>query len=295
MKTAYLFPGQGSQFTGMGSELFESQPDIADRMTAADKHLGYSLTEIMFNGPEEKLIQTNFTQPAIFLHSVSLFYSLKQVPDMAAGHSLGEFSALTAAGCVSFEDGLDLVSLRGNLMQQASDNHPGSMAAIIGLDDDTVEKITREAESETGRPVVAANYNSPGQVVISGDNVAVDRAVELAKNSGSRLAKKLPVSAAFHSPLMQEAYGGLKEKLMTIEIRKPLFPIYSNVTATASVDPEEIRDNLLQQLISPVRWTQTLINMQADGAGRFIETGPGKVLQNLVKRTLKDVEIDGYQ
>lgn len=295
MKTAFLFPGQGSQFVGMAKGHFDGSKTVRKRFREADDILGYSLTKFMFEGPEEKLKQTEFTQPAIFLHSVALFETLDDKPDLAAGHSLGEFSALAASGAITFEDGLRLVSLRGSLMQKAGEENPGSMAAIIGMDDEMVEIICDEATAQTFKPVVPANYNCPGQLVISGDSKAVEEALELARGRGCRLAKMLPVSGAFHSALMEPAYDGLKGKLNDMEFKKPDFPIYSNYTAKPSREPEEIRENLLKQLLNPVRWTQTLQNMHADGARKFVEAGPGNVLQGLVKRTLKNVEITGYQ
>jgi [acyl-carrier-protein] S-malonyltransferase len=295
MKTACLFPGQGSQFVGMAANLIEEHESIAKRFKLADDILGYSLTNIMFKGPEEDLKQTRYTQPAIFLHSVALFESLDLKPDMVAGHSLGEFSALFAVKVLSFEAALGLVALRGSLMQQAGTDHPGTMAAIIGMDDDIVEQVCKEASEFTGKPVVAANYNCPGQLVISGDITAVEKAVSIAQEKGCRMAKILPVSGAFHSPLMQPAYDGLKEKLESTEFKSPVCPVYSNFTAKATTDVDTIRKNVLKQLVNPVRWTQTMNAMKADGAGKFIEVGPGKVLQGLVKRTVSDAEISGYQ
>lgn len=295
MSTAYLFPGQGSQFVGMGKELYESNPEAAEYFDRADSILGFSLKEIMFDGPEEKLKQTEYTQPAIFLHSVALYKTLNATPDMVAGHSLGEFSALVACGAVSFEDALRIVRRRGELMQQAGEQNPGTMAAVIGMDDDAVEKVCAEASEVSGKEVIAANYNCPGQLVISGYKEGVEKAVELAKENGARLAKLLPVSGAFHSTLMQPAYDGLKEQLEQLEINEPNCPIYSNFTAEPTTDPEQIRSNLLNQLLNPVRWTQTLNNMSEKGADAFVEVGPGKVLQGLVKRTLKNVEISGHQ
>lgn len=295
MSTAYLFPGQGSQFVGMGKDLYDSNPHAAKYFDDANEILGIDLKSIMFEGPQEKLTQTEFTQPAIFLHSVALFKTLGATPDMVAGHSLGEFSALVACGAVSFEEALKIVRRRGELMQKAGTDNPGTMAAIIGMDDDAVEKVCAQATEETGKEVIAANYNCPGQLVISGYQEAVEKAVELAKENGARMAKLLPVSGAFHSSLMQPAYDGLKDQLEQLNINETYCPIYSNYTAEATTDPEEIRSNLLNQLLNPVRWTQTLNNMSSDGADAFVEVGPGKVLQGLVKRTLKDVEISGHQ
>lgn len=295
MSTAYLFPGQGSQFVGMGKELYETNSEAAVYFDKANEILDIDLKKIMFEGPEEKLKQTEFTQPAIFLHSVALFKTLGAQPDMVAGHSLGEFSALVACGAVSFEDALKIVRRRGELMQQAGTDNPGTMAAIIGMDDDAVEKVCSDASEETGKEVIAANYNCPGQLVISGYKEGVEKAVELAKENGARMAMMLPVSGAFHSSLMQPAYDGLKEQLEQLEIETPNCPIYSNYTAEPTTDPEEIRSNLLNQLLNPVRWTQTLKNMDSNGADSFVEVGPGKVLQGLVKRTLKGAEISGHQ
>jgi len=295
MKTAYLFPGQGSQFIEMGKAIYETNPEAMKFFDQANEILGIDLKKIMFEGPEEKLKQTEFTQPAIFLHSVALFKTLNVTPDMVAGHSLGEFSALVACGAVSFEDALKIVRRRGQLMQEAGNSNPGTMAAVIGMDDEDVVDICKRASKETGKEVIAANFNSPGQVVISGYVEAVEKAIEIAKEEGVRLAKTLPVSGAFHSSLMKPAYDGLKKQLEDLEINEPTCPIYSNYTAEATTDVEEIRSNVLNQLLNPVRWTQTMINMKNDGAESFVEVGPGKVLQGLVKRTLKDVKISGYQ
>lgn len=295
MAKAYLFPGQGSQFVGMGSTHYEESELFKDYADRANEILGIDLKEIMFEGPEEVLKETEFTQPAIFLHSVALFKTLDAEPDMVAGHSLGEFSALVACGAVEFPDALQIVRRRGQLMQQAGTDNPGTMAAIIGMEDKEVEKFCKQASQETGKEVIAANYNCPGQLVISGNVEAVEKAVEIAKDSGCRLARLLPVSGAFHSSLMQPAYDGLKEELEKLVISKPDCPIYSNYTAKPTEDPEEIRSNVLKQLLNPVRWTQTLQNMHEDGAEHFVEVGPGKVLQGLVKRTLKDIETEGYE
>ncbi|MEX0721851.1 MAG: ACP S-malonyltransferase [Balneolaceae bacterium] len=295
MSTAYIFPGQGSQFIGMGKELFDNNPEAAKYFDQANDILEFDLKRIMFEGPEEELKQTEFTQPAIFLHSVALFNTLNAKPDMVAGHSLGEFSALVACGAVTFEDALNIVRRRGELMQQAGSEKPGKMAAVIGMDDKAVEKFCKQTSQKTGREVVAANYNCPGQLVISGDATAVPEAVALLKENGARMAMLLPVSGAFHSSLMQPAYDGLQAQLKNLKINEPRCPIYSNFSATKTSEPEEIRSNLLNQLLNPVRWTQTLLNMHKDGADTFVEVGPGKVLQGLVKRTLKDVKISGHQ
>lgn len=295
MATAFLFPGQGSQSVGMGQEHYEQNETFARYVDQANEVLGFDLKSIMFEGPAGKLKQTEFTQPAIFLHSIALYKTLDAQPDMVAGHSLGEFSALVACGAVDFEDALRIVRRRGELMQQAGEENPGTMAAVIGMDDDVVEEICARASDQVGKEVVAANYNCPGQLVISGDVEAVEKAVELLKDEGCRLAKMLPVSGAFHSSLMQPAYDGLKASLEELSISDPVCPIYSNYTGQPTVKPDEIRSNLLNQLLNPVRWTQTLRQMHADGADTFIETGPGKVLQGLVKRTLDDVELNGYE
>lgn len=295
MSTAFLFPGQGSQFVGMGKDHYDSNPSFAELVDQANEILGIDLKEIMFDGPEDKLKQTEFTQPAIFLHSIALYKSLGAKPDMVAGHSLGEFSALVACGAVSFEDALEIVRRRGELMQAAGASNPGTMAAIIGMDDNAVESVCIKATESTGKEVVAANYNCPGQLVISGYNEAVKAAVDIAKEDGARMAMLLPVSGAFHSSLMEPAYIGLKESLENLSINTPSCPIYSNFTAEPTSDVEEIRANLLNQLMNPVRWTQTLQNMLANGATSFVEVGPGKVLQGLVKRTDRKAEISGHQ
>jgi len=295
MSTAYLFPGQGSQAVGMGQSHYNDNETFASYVDRGNEVLGFDLKQIMFEGPEEKLKQTEFTQPAIFLHSIALYSTLDATPDMVAGHSLGEFSALVACRAIGFEDALKIVRRRGELMQQAGEENPGTMAAVIGMGDEVVERVCRQATKEVGKEVIAANYNCPGQIVISGDVDAVKKAVELLKEEGCRLAKMLPVSGAFHSSLMQSAYDGLKESLESIEISEPRCPIYSNYTAEPTTDPEEIRTNVLKQLLNPVRWTQTLQNMGANGVDSFVEVGPGKVLQGLVKRTLDDVEINGFQ
>lgn len=292
---AVLFPGQGSQKVGMGLNHYENQEDFRELVDQANEILGYSLSDLMFNGSSDKLTQTEFTQPAIFVHSVGLFRQLNIQPDMVAGHSLGEFSALTAAGVIDYDSALSLVALRGKLMQNAGDVHPGTMAALIGMDDEAVDDICIEATQIIQKPVVPANYNCPGQLVISGDVDAVKKAVELAKEQGCRIAKILPVSGAFHSPLMKPAYEALKKRLDKVQFQRPKCPVYSNYTAKPSLDSAELKENLLNQLVNPVRWTQTLINMEKDGASYFIEVGPGNVLQGLVKRTLNEVTIEGAE
>ena len=295
MSNAFLFPGQGSQFVGMGQGHYEGNSKFAELVNRANDALGIDLKSILFEGPAETLQQTEYTQPAIFLHSVALYNTLDVSPDMVAGHSLGEFSALVACGATTFEETLKIVRLRGQLMQKAGTDNPGTMAAIIGMSDEDVESVCKEASDASGKEVVPANYNSPGQLVISGYIEAVEQAVELAKEKGCRMAKVLPVSGAFHSSLMKSAYDGLKEGLESLNISVPSCPIYSNFTAQPTSDVEEIRSNVLNQLLNPVRWTQTLQHMQANGATSFTEVGPGKVLQGLVKRTLKEVEISGHQ
>ena len=279
----------------MGKDHYESNPQFKELVDRANKVLGIDLKSIMFEGPEESLKQTEFTQPAIFLHSVALFKTLDANPDMVAGHSLGEFSALVACGALEFEDALKIVRRRGELMQKAGDDHPGTMAAIIGMEDEAVEKVCAAATESTGKEVIAANYNCPGQLVISGYVEAVEKAVELASEEGARMAKVLPVSGAFHSSLMKSAYDGLKESLENVKVSVPECPVYSNYTGKATSDPEEIRSNVLNQLLNPVLWTQTLQNMMANGADSFVEVGPGKVLQGLVKRTNRKAEISGHQ
>ncbi len=292
-KKAFLFPGQGSQFVGMAKDHYESNASFKQLLDKANVLLNVNLADVMFNGPEDTLKQTEFTQPAIFCHSVALFQTLDIKPDMVAGHSLGEFSALVACKAASFEELVVVVRNRGKLMQQAGIDNPGTMAAIIGMDDEVVVDACAEASTDS-EAVVAANFNSPGQVVISGNEHAIDRAIEILKSKGCRIAKKLTVSGAFHSPLMQPALDGLQESLDNLNFLKPICPLYSNYTGKSTDDPDELKSNLINQLLNPVRWTQTLTNMQNDGATSFTEVGPGNVLQGLVKRTLKNVEINGY-
>lgn len=293
MAKAYIFPGQGSQFPGMGKELYESNPVAKELFDKADAILGFKITDIMFNGTADDLKATKVTQPAVFLHSVILAKCYDGfAPDMVAGHSLGEFSALAAAGALEFEDALGLVAARAAAMQKCCESVPGGMAAIIGLPDETVEQV---CESVPGT-VVAANYNSNGQVVISGEKEAIDAACEKAKEAGAKRALPLAVSGAFHSPLMEPARAELAKAIDATPFHKPVCPVYQNVTAKAETEPEAIKANLLAQLTSPVRWTQSVLNMVADGADYFMEIGPGAVLQGLVKRTAgAEVTIEGIQ
>ena len=280
---AYIFPGQGSQFPGMAKELYENDAQAREMFERANGILGFRITDIMFEGTADQLKQTKVTQPAIFLHSVILAKCSPEFsPDMVAGHSLGEFSALVAAGALDFEDGLRLVSIRARAMQKACEANPGAMAAILALPADKVKAICAETEGT----VVPANYNCEGQIVISGSCDAVAAASEKMKAAGAKRALLLPVGGAFHSPLMQPAAEELAEGIASVEFRQPVCPVYQNVTALPTTDPAEIRRNLLAQLTAPVRWTQTVLNMAADGADEFVETGPGKVLQGLVSKIL---------
>lgn len=293
MSVAYIFPGQGSQYVGMGKDLCERFPDVKQLFDEADAVLGFSLSGICFNGPEEELKQTKNTQPAIFLHSVSLWNHLKPADAaMVAGHSLGEYSALVAAGAIAFADAIRLVRLRGELMQKAGEEHPGTMAAVVGLDATVVADVT--AAASAAGVVQSANFNSPGQVVISGSVEGVRKAMELAKEKGAKLVKELVVSGAFHSPLMQSAQAKLKEALDATTIHDAAVPVYANVTAAPVQKADEIRRLLFEQVTSPVRWEESVVNMVAAGATKFVEVGPGKVLQGLVKRTVASVETAGF-
>lgn len=285
---AYIFPGQGAQFSGMGLDLYENSPLAQELFEKANEILGFSITDIMFEGSADDLKETKVTQPAIFLHSVILAKTLEDSfkPDMVAGHSLGEFSALVAAGALTFEDGLKLVSQRAQAMQKACEMQPSTMAAVLGLDDDVVEKICAMTEGV----VVAANYNCPGQLVISGEVKAVNKACESLKEEGARRALVLPVGGAFHSPLMEPAREELATAIENTAFSKPNCPIYQNVTATAVTDESEIKANLISQLTAPVRWTQSVQQMIADGATHFTEVGPGKVLQGLVRKIHREAE-----
>ncbi|QBQ42952.1 ACP S-malonyltransferase [Sphingobacterium psychroaquaticum] len=288
MKTAYVFPGQGAQFVGMGQDLYNLNEETKALFEKANDILGFRITDIMFSGTDEELKQTNVTQPAIFLHSVILAKALGASfqPSMVAGHSLGEFSALVAAGALSFEDGLRLVAQRANAMQKACEAQPSTMAAILGLDDETVERICAEVEEV----VVPANYNCPGQLVISGSIEGVDKACVLLTEAGAKRALKLNVGGAFHSPLMEPAKVELQAAIEATEIKTPVCPIYQNVDAKPYTDPAQIKENLIAQLTGAVRWTQTVQNILADGAEAFVEVGPGNVLQGLVKKVDRTVQ-----
>lgn len=289
---AYVFPGQGAQYPGMGKDLYENSDIARELFDKANKILGFDITQIMFEGTADELKQTNVTQPAIFLHSVILSKVLgdKFQPQMTAGHSLGEFSALVAAGALSFDDGLKLVTQRAAAMQKACEAEASTMAAIVGLDDEVVEQVCNDVDGI----VVAANYNCPGQLVISGAVEAVNKACETLTEKGAKRALVLPVGGAFHSPLMEPAREELAAAIESTNIQKPVCPVYQNVDAKPHTDPSEIKANLIAQLTGPVRWTQTVKNMIADGADSFTELGPGKVLQGLVMKVNKDVERNGF-
>jgi [acyl-carrier-protein] S-malonyltransferase len=288
MKKAYLFPGQGAQFTGMGKDLYESNAEAKTLFEQANEILGFRISDIMFNGTEDELKQTKVTQPAIFIHSVVLAKTSPSFsPDMVAGHSLGEFSALVAAGVLSFEDGLKLVYQRALAMQEACEINPSGMAAILGLEDNQVEAICAAITDEI---VVAANYNCPGQLVISGSNQGIAIACEKMKESGAKRALPLPVGGAFHSPLMEPAREKLQKAIENTVFQKPICPVYQNVSTKGVTEVDEIKRNLIAQLTAPVKWTQSIQQMVADGAEIFIECGPGKVLQGLVKKIHKEAE-----
>ncbi len=290
---AYVFPGQGAQFIGMGKELYEAGGALKARFEQANEILGFRITDIMFDGTDEQLKETKVTQPAIFLHSVILAQSLGDdfKPEMVAGHSLGEFSALVAAGAMNFEDGLKLVSARAMAMQKACEAVESTMAAILGLDDEVVEKVCAEVDGV----VVAANYNCPGQLVISGAVPAVEEACAKLTEAGARRALILPVGGAFHSPLMEPAREELAAAIAETEIVSPVCPIYQNVTASAVTDAGAIKENLIAQLTAPVKWTQTMLQMLEDGADEIVEVGPGKVLQGLFKKVDRQLAVSGAE
>ena len=293
---AFVFPGQGSQFVGMGKDLYENHTLAKELFDKADSILGFKITDIMFAGTDEQLKQTNVTQPAVFLHSVISALCLGDAfkPDMVAGHSLGEFSALVASGALSFEDGLKLVAARANAMQKACEKNPGTMAAIIALPDETVEHVCEEVSKE-GKVVVAANYNCPGQLVISGEKDAINEACEKLKTAGAKRALPLMVGGAFHSPLMQPAKDELQEAIEKTNFSTPSCPVYQNVDAKPHTDPSEIKANLIAQLTSPVRWTKSVQNMIADGADDFTECGPGRALRGMIGRIDRSVNAHGIE
>jgi len=293
MKKAYVFPGQGAQFVGMGKELYETSPLANELFEKANEILGFRITDLMFAGTDEDLKQTKVTQPAIFLHSVILAKTLGEEfqPDMTAGHSLGEFSALVAAGALSFEDGLKLVYARALAMQKACEANPSTMAAILALPDEKVEEICASIDDV----VVPANYNCPGQIVISGSNSGIEKACELMKEAGAKRALPLKVGGAFHSPLMEPARVELSDAIESTRFSAPVCPVYQNVSTTGETDPDTIKQNLIAQLTSPVKWTQSVQQMIADGATEFVELGRGSVLQGLISKIDRNVTVSGKQ
>ena len=294
MKHAFIFPGQGSQFPGMGKEHYENSAFAKRLFEQANDLLGFRISEIMLSGTEADLKQTNVTQPAVFLHSIMAYKSIENAsPDMVAGHSLGEFSALVANGTLSFEDALQLVSVRATAMQKACEMNPSTMAAVLNLADEKVEAICTAIQNETGEVVVPANYNCPGQLVISGSLKGIDIACERMKAAGAKRALVLPVGGAFHSPLMLPAKKELQAAIESTQFHNPTCAVYQNVAAKAVMDKEEIKQNLIDQLTGAVRWTQSVQAMIADGASRFTEAGPGKVLQGLVMKINKEMQVEG--
>ncbi len=294
MSAAFIFPGQGAQFPGMGRELYTNHEAAKQIFEQANDIVGFDIAAIMFEGTADELKETNITQPAVFIHSVAAFATLKDaVPEMVAGHSLGEFSALVANGTLTFADALTLVSVRAKAMQKACDAQPGTMAAILGLDDEKVEEVCQHVNNAAGDIVVAANYNCPGQLVISGTLAGVELACGQLKSAGAKRAMILPVGGAFHSPLMMPAKDELEAAITATNFSTPVCPVYQNVTATAETVPEIIKQNLISQLTGPVKWTQSVRAMIADGASHFTECGPGKVLQGLVQKIHKESTVSG--
>jgi len=294
MKHAFVFPGQGSQFPGMGKDHYEKSAFAKKLFEQANEVLGFRISDVMFNGTEEDLKQTNVTQPAVFLHSIIAFRSIDNArPDMVAGHSLGEFSALVANGTLSFDDALKLVAVRAKAMQKACELQPSTMAAVLALDDEKVEEICKQVQAETGEVVVPANYNCPGQLVISGSVKGVEIACEKMKEAGAKRALILPVGGAFHSPLMLPAKAELEAAINSISFHQPTCAVYQNVVAKAVIDKEEIKHNLIDQLTGAVRWTQSVQAMIANGASKFTEVGPGKVLQGLIVKIDKKAVTEG--
>ncbi|MFT5723982.1 MAG: [acyl-carrier-protein] S-malonyltransferase [Bacteroidia bacterium] len=291
MTKAYVFPGQGAQFSGMGKPLYDSNPEAKSLFDQANDILGFSITDVMFEGSDEDLKQTKITQPAVFLHSVILAKTIEDFnPSMVAGHSLGEISALVATGVLSFEDGLKLVSIRALAMQKACEQNPSTMAAILGLEDAVVEDVCNSISEEV---VVAANYNCPGQLVISGSNEGVRIACEKLLEKGAKRALPLPVGGAFHSPLMEPAREELDNAITNATFNTPICPVYQNVSTVGETDPQTIKNNLIAQLTAPVRWTQSVQNMVADGATEFIELGPGRALQGMIKKVDRALPVSG--
>ncbi len=294
MKHAYIFPGQGAQFSGMGKLLYESNTQMKELFEQANDILGFRISDTMFGGTDEELKQTNVTQPAVFIHSVAAFLNIPDArPDMVAGHSLGEFSALVANKALTFEDALKLVSVRAKAMQRACEANPSTMAAVLNLADDIVEDLCKKVSEESGEIVVAANYNCPGQLVISGSLKGIDIACERMKAAGAKRALVLPVGGAFHSPLMMPAREELEAAISSTSFHEPICPVYQNVVASAVTDPSQIKANLVAQLTGPVKWTQCMQAMIADGASTFTECGPGKVLQGLALKINKEVTVQG--